>query len=176
MGGSPVNKSTNGGKKWDAAGAGITGSVTLMRSVAPGVLFAAAGKDGVYRTSDGAKSWSLVRPGEIRDLAIDPTRPDHVYVATKEGLYRSADNGATWKKASLGVKDDDIEAVVTSPSGKVFCASFHGVLVSADGGEKWTALNDGLMNTDVRALAIGGNPPRLYAGVAGGSVQSIELP
>jgi photosystem II stability/assembly factor-like uncharacterized protein len=178
MGGSPVNKSTNSGKKWDAAGAGITGNVTLMRSVAPGVVYAATGKEGIYRTSDGGKSWSLVRPGEVRDLAIDQTHPERLFVATKEGLFRSADSGATWKKASLGIKDDDdVEAVVTSPSGKVFCGLFHGVFVSADGGEKWSALNDGLMNTDVRALAIGGgSQPRLYAGIAGGSVQSIELP
>ena len=113
----------------------------------------------------------------VRDLAIDPTRPERIFVATKEGLYRSADSGATWTKASPGIKGDDVEAVVTSPSGKVFCATFNGVFFSADGGEKWSAMNDGLMNTDVRALAIGGgSPPRLYAGVAGGSVQSIELP
>jgi hypothetical protein len=49
------------------------------------------------------------------------------------------------------------------------------VFVSSDGGDKWTAMNDGLLNTDVRALAIGGgSAPRLYAGVAGGSVHSTE--
>lgn len=35
-------------------------------------------------------------------------------------------------------------------------------------------MNDGLLNTDVRALAIGG--ARLYAGIAGGSVHSTDLP
>ncbi len=177
MGGVAVNKSTNGGKKWEAAGTGITGSVTLLRPAAPGVVFAATGKEGVYRTADGAKSWSLVRPGEIRDLAIDPARPERLFVATKQGLYRSSDSGATWTKVSKGIKDDDVEAVVASSSGKVFCGTFHGVFVSTDGGDTWSALNDGLPNTDVRALAIaGGNPARLYAGVAGGSVYSIEVP
>ncbi len=176
MGGAPVNKSTNGGKKWEPAGAGIAGSVTLLRPAAPGVVFAVAG--GVYRTADGGRSWSLVRPGEIHDLAIDPTRPERLFVATKEGLYRSTDSGATWTKVSKGIKGDEVEAVVVSPSGgKVFCGTFEGVFFSADGGDTWNALNDGLMNTDVRALAIaGGNPSRLYAGVAGGSVHSMELP
>jgi len=176
MGGSAVYRSSNGGKKWEAAGAGITGGVTLMRSAAPGVVFAATGKEGVYRTADGGRSWSVVRPGEIKDLAVDPTHPERLFVATKEGLYRSADSGATWTKVTKGIKGDDVEAVVAS-GGKVFCGTFDGVFFSADGGDTWSALNDGLTNTDVRALAIaGGSPPRLYAGIAGGSVQSTELP
>ena len=70
-----------------------------------------------------------------------------------------------------------MEAVAVSSSGKVFCGTFHGVFASADGGSTWAAMNDGLINTDVRALAIGGgNSPRLYAGLAAGSVYSTELP
>ncbi len=178
MGGVPVNRSSNGGKSWEPAGTGIAGGVTLLRAVAPGVVYAVAGKDGVYRTADGARSWSLVRPGEIKDLAVDPTRPERLFVATKEGLYRSTDTGATWSKVSKGIKGDDVEAVVVAPSGgKVFCGTFDGVFFSADGGDTWTALNDGLMNTDVRSLAIaGGSSPRLYAGIAAGSVHSTELP
>lgn len=169
MGGVAVNRSSNSGKKWEPAGSGITGDVTLLRAAAPNVVYAAT-KDGIFRTADGGKSWSSVRAGgDINDLAADAT---HVCVATKQGLHCSADNGATWKKASL--KDDEVESVVVAPSGKVFCATFHGVFVSSDGGATWTAMNDGLLNTDVRALAVGGG--RLYAGVAAGSVVSTELP
>jgi len=176
-GGAPVNKSTNGGKKWEPAGAGITGTVTLLRAAAPGVVYAVAGEDGIFRTADGGKSWSSVRKGEVHELAVDPTKPDRVFAATKEGLFRSADGGASWTKVAKGIKGDEVEAVVVSSGGKAFCGTFEGVFVSADGGDTWTALNDGLMNTDVRALAIaGGGSPRLYAGTAGGSVQSIELP
>ena len=176
-GGAAVNKSTNGGKKWEPAGAGITGDVTLLRAAAPGVVYAVAGKEGVYRTGDGGKSWALVRPGEIKDLAVDPTKPERLFVATKTGLFRSTDSGATWTQVSSGMKEEDVEAVVVAPSGKVFCGSFDGVFLSADGGDTWTAFNDGLLNTDVRALAIaGGDAPRLYAGVAAGSVHSTELP
>ncbi len=169
MGGAPINRSTNGGKKWEAAGSGITGSVRMLRSPAPGVVIAVTGKD-VYRSSDGAKTFTLVRSGEIKDLAADAT---HIYVATKQGLYRSSDSGATWSRAP-GIKEDEVEAVALAANGKVFCGTFDGVFMSADEGSTWTALNEGLMNTDVRALAIGGS--RLYAGFAGGSVQSMELP
>lgn len=174
LGGVPVNRSSNGGKKWEAAGAGITGNVTMLRSPAPGVVIAVAGKDGIFRSTDGAKSFTLVRAGESNDMAVDPSKPERMYVATKQGLFRSADNGATWSKAT-GIKGDEVEAVVVAPDGKVFCGTFHGVFMSADGGATWSAFNDGLLNTDVRALAIAGGH-RLYAGIAGGSVQSNEVP
>jgi photosystem II stability/assembly factor-like uncharacterized protein len=174
MGGVAVNRSKDGGRKWEPAGAGITGDVTLLRAAAPNIVFAAT-KDGVFRTADGGKSWSSVRPGEIKDLAVDPSHPERLFVVAKGGVYRSADNGATWNNVAQAIKGgDDAEAVVVSPSGKVFCGTFHGVFVSADGGSTWTAMNDGLLNTDVRALSAGGG--RLYAGIAAGSVYSTELP
>ena len=176
--GTAVFKTTDGGKKWQPAGSGIaSSSVTLLRSATSGTVFAAGGKEGLFRTGDGGGSWSLVRPGEIKDLAVDPSQPARVFVATKEGLFRSTDNGATWSRATQGLTGDDVEAVVVSREGQLFAGTFHGVFRSTDGGATWKALNEGLLNTDVRALAIaGGSPARLYAGFAGGSVWSTEMP
>jgi hypothetical protein len=48
---------------------------------------------------------------------------------------------------------------------------------STDGGATWKAFINGLVHSDVRAFSIaGGSPARLYAGTAGGSVYSTELP
>lgn len=176
--GTAVFRTADGGKKWQPAGTGITsGGVDLLRAAGPGRLFAACGDDGVFRTTDGGKSWSAVRPGKVLDLAVDPSQPDRVYAGTKEGLYRSSDGGASWSRAAQGLKGDEVEAVVVAPDGQVFAGTFDGVFRSADGGATWKPMNDGLMNTDVRALAIaGGSPPRLYAGLGGGSVVSTELP
>ena len=103
MGGAAVNRSNNGGKKWEAAGAGITGDVTLLRAAAPGVVFAAT-KDGVFRTADGGRNWSSVRAGEIKDRAVDPAHPERLFVTTKAGLYRSIDSGTTWTKSAQDIK------------------------------------------------------------------------
>lgn len=176
--GTAVFRSTDGGKKWQPSGTGIASrSVDLLRSAAPGVVFAACGEDGLFRTTDGGKSWSLVRPGKVQDLAVDPGRPERVYAATKEGLFRSADAGATWNRAGQGLEGDDVAAVAIARDGQLFAGTFHGVFRSTDGGASWTAMNEGLANTDARALAVaGGAPPRLYAGFAGGSVFSTDLP
>ena len=175
--GSALFRSMNGGKKWELASSGIPGkSVTLLRAAAPGVLYAVGGKDAVYHTSDGGRNWTSVRTGEVTDLAADVTRPERVYVATKQGLFRSGDSGATWVKAA-GIKGDEVHGVAVSPKdGQVFAGTFEGLFRSTDGGATWTAFSDGLLNTDVRAIAVGGDPARLYVGLAGGSIHSIELP
>jgi photosystem II stability/assembly factor-like uncharacterized protein len=151
--------------------------VKLLRSGGPGTVFAACGDDGLFRTTDGGKSWSRVRPGAVQDLAVDPGQSARVFAATPVGLFRSTDGGATWSRVAQGLKEDDVEAVVVSGDGKVFAGTFDGVFRSVDGGTSWQAMNEGLTNTDVRALAIaGGSPARLYAGLAGGSVASTDLP
>jgi hypothetical protein len=78
---------------------------------------------------------------------------------------------------STGLEDDDIEAVAIDPaSGAVYAGSFNGVFRSADGGSSFAKWSDGMLHLDVRALAVAGSPPRLWAGTAGGSVYSTELP
>lgn len=73
--------------------------------------FHAAGApvSGLYRTSNGGRTWrpALVWPpddlgatqlaaGSPLEAAFDPTAPDRVYVATLAGVYRSDDGGAQW--------------------------------------------------------------------------------
>ena len=176
--GTAVFKTIDGGKQWQPAGTGITSpSVTLLRSAAPGTVFAVGGQDGLFRTMDGGQSWRLVRPGEVQDLSADPTKPERLFAATKKGLFRSTDQGETWSAVTQGLKGDDVAAVAVSRDGQVFAGTFHGVFRSTDGGTTWTSFTNGLVHTDVRALAIaGGSPARLYAGTAGGSVYSTELP
>ena len=73
-------------------------------------------------------------------------------------------------------REGGLTIAVDPATSAVYVGTFHGVFRSADQGKSWTAMRDGLLNQDVRALVIGGAPPRLWAGTAGGSVYSIELP
>jgi photosystem II stability/assembly factor-like uncharacterized protein len=78
-----------------------TGEGNLRNSVSWG--------DGVYRSTDGGKTWQhrgLKETQHIGRVAIHPTKPDVVYVAAvgrawaanpERGLYKTTDGGATWQ-------------------------------------------------------------------------------
>ena len=77
--------------------------------------------DGVYKTSDGGKSWQHLGLGDtevVSKIRIHPTNPDLVYAAVlghsydvhaSRGVYRSRDGGKTWDK--LLYRDDRSGAV-----------------------------------------------------------------
>ena len=80
---------------------------------------------GVYKTTDGGKSWSHVhfvseRTGAI-DLVIDPSDPDTLYAAT-------------WQRIRRHWNDPRIEAGYDE----------SGIYKTTDGGRTWTRLRDGL--------------------------------
>ncbi len=66
--------------------------------------------DGVYKTTDGGKTWTNVglRDGQqISAILIDPRDADRVFVAVlghpygpnkERGVYRTTDGGKTWDK------------------------------------------------------------------------------
>ena len=128
--GNGVYKSTNGGETWVSAGLAATrhiGAVLVDPRNADTVLVGALGhyfgpnhERGVFRSSDGGKTWQqtlfIDADTGVVDLAADPSNPDVVYAAAWQvrnypwlsyfqpnagpgsGLYRSADGGKSWKR------------------------------------------------------------------------------
>lgn len=131
--GDGMYKSEDGGKKWKAIGlekAGQIGSVEIHPQN-PDIVFAAAQgqpfqpnpERGVYRTTNGGKSWERVlyisdSVGAV-DIELAPDNPDLVYAAMWRnerkpwtiisgankigGIYKSTDGGSTWKKMTSGL-------------------------------------------------------------------------
>src|SRR2546427_578302 len=129
--GAGVYKSTDGGAHWRALGLADTrhiGKVLVDPRNPDVVLVAALGhaygpnsERGVFRSSDGGRTWTKVLykdpdTGAI-DLAADPADPQVVYAALYQarrppweqyppdegpgsGLYKSTDGGATWTPLS----------------------------------------------------------------------------
>jgi photosystem II stability/assembly factor-like uncharacterized protein len=123
--GTGVFKSTDGGKTWNHTGLGESHHIgriilhprdpnTVWVAVL-GHLYSPNQERGVYKTSDGGKTWRRVlfvddNTGAV-DLVIDPANPRRLYAAswTRErrawdfvesgkgsGIYTSADGGETW--------------------------------------------------------------------------------
>jgi photosystem II stability/assembly factor-like uncharacterized protein len=118
-----VWKTTDGGLSWDPLfdkqGISSVGSMAVADSD-PNVIFVGTGEacirgnisygDGVYKSTDGGKTWSNVGLKETRHIGaviIHPTNPDVVFVAAlghaygpnpERGIYRTRDGGKTWEK------------------------------------------------------------------------------
>lgn len=117
-------KTTDGGQTWAAVTDGqVTSSSVGAVAVAetnPDIVYIGMGEtqlrgsitqgDGVYKSSDGGKTWrhlGLKETQAISRVRVHPTNPDIVYVSAlghpygdneERGVFRSTDGGNTWKK------------------------------------------------------------------------------
>jgi photosystem II stability/assembly factor-like uncharacterized protein len=130
-----VYKSMDAGKTWQPMGLADTYTIPriVIHPTNPDIVFVAASghewttnaERGVYKTTDGGKSWQKVlyadeRTGAI-DLVMDPSDPNTLYAATWQrtrlkwndprnvadasgsGLHKTTDGGKTWKPIDVGL-------------------------------------------------------------------------
>ena len=134
--GDGIYRSTDGGETW--TNMGLRESERIVRIIVsprdsntvyacvPGKLWSDSKERGVYKTTDGGKSWSLVLPGAnlstgCSSLALDPKNPDVMLAGmwdfrrkgwtfrsggesptapSASGMFRSSDAGRTWHSVS----------------------------------------------------------------------------
>lgn len=130
--GDGIYKSLDAGKTWKKMGLGATHHIgrIVIHPSNPEVVYAAAQghlwgpnpERGVYKSSDGGKTWSQVLKMNddtgVSDIAMDPQSPDTLYAAAYErrrtpfgfngggpgsAIYKTSDGGATWKKLTKGL-------------------------------------------------------------------------
>ncbi|HUX67541.1 MAG TPA: hypothetical protein VMV31_08625 [Terriglobales bacterium] len=51
---------------------------------------------GLFRSTDGGKTFKSIHGGDSHGLWIDPTNPTHLMTSSDEGAFISLDNGKTW--------------------------------------------------------------------------------
>jgi photosystem II stability/assembly factor-like uncharacterized protein len=130
--GDGVYKSTDGGETWTRAGLPNSERVAqivvspknsdTVYACVPGALWSDSPDRGLYKTTDGGKTWSLILKGAnlstgASTIAFDPSDPNKMFAglwdfrrkgwefrsggngpdqASGSGLFRSADGGTTW--------------------------------------------------------------------------------
>ncbi len=177
--GDGVYKSVDGGKTWSNIGLKDSrqiGALIVDPQDANIVLVAAFGhafgpnkERGVFRTTDGGKSWTRVlyrdeQTGAI-DVSFDPHDSKIVYAALWQarrqpwnfssggpgsGLYRSTDGGVSWRQLSgNGLPAGILGRIHVSVSGadatRVYAmieATQGGLFRSDDSGAHWRRVND----------------------------------
>jgi photosystem II stability/assembly factor-like uncharacterized protein len=206
-----VWKTTDAGRTWvpifDDQPTGSVGAVAVAPSN-PDVLYVGSGEglqrpdlstgDGVYKSTDGGKTWKNVglRDGQqISAIVIDPRDADRVFVAVlghpygpnpERGVYRTTDGGKSWQRVLYRDENTGAVALAFDPADArtVYAALWEsrqgpwengswqgpgsGLYKSVDGGWSWRPLTNGLPTAQQRLGRIGitvapGDPKRLYA-------------
>jgi photosystem II stability/assembly factor-like uncharacterized protein len=175
--GNGIYKSMDAGKTWSFVGLRDTRAIgrIAVHPKNPDIAYVAAfghtygpnAERGVFRTTDGGKTWSKVlykdeNSGGI-DLSLDPNNPNVIFASLWQarrspwgmdsggpgsGLYRSTDGGTTWKHLSgHGLPEGTLGRIgvaVAYSGNRVWAlveADKGGLFRSDDGGENWTLTN-----------------------------------
>ncbi len=176
-----VWKSEDGGGLWkpifDDQPISSIGSIAVAPSN-PAVVYVGSGEanirgnvaagNGIYKSTDGGKTWSQVfkQEGQIGTMIIHPSNPDIAFAAVlghafgpnpERGVYRTRDGGRTWQQVLKKDADTGASDVCFDPSNPnvLFAGLWQGrrrpwemtsggpgsgLYLSRDGGDSWKQL------------------------------------
>ena len=181
--GDGVYLSRNAGKSWEHIGLDRSRHISdviihprdenTFYAAVQGAQYGPSEDRGIYRSSDGGKTWErvlYVNPETgASSLSMDPNNPLVLYAAFWEhrrkpwtmesggagsGLYKSEDGGNSWKKLKKGLPESFGKAGISASgaqAGLVFAVleadgEKAGVYRSDDGGDSWQQVNKDRIN------------------------------
>ena len=179
--GNGVYRSNDGGESWRHLGLVETrhiGKVEVHPSnpeivyvAALGNLWAPSEERGVFKSTDGGRSWTKVLYVDeftgVIDMVLDPVNPDVLYAATYQrlrrawgfngggpgsGIHKTTDGGATWTELTNGIPAGDkgrIGLAIAYSNPRVLNAIIEhadpnqqGTYRTEDGGMSWERVNE----------------------------------
>jgi photosystem II stability/assembly factor-like uncharacterized protein len=178
--GDGVYKSEDGGKSWKNVGLKASEHVgkilihpkdsNTVYVAAQGPLWSAGGDRGLYKTTDGGKTWTAVltisENTGVSDVVMDPRDPEtliasayqrrrHVWTlidgGPEGGLHKTTDGGKTWRKVTTGLPKEDTGriglAIAPSEPDTVYALveaanKTSGFFRSTNRGESWEKRSD----------------------------------
>ncbi len=173
--GAGVYKSIDGGRTWTLMGLEATRNIhrVIIHPDNPDIVYVGAQGSawgdsetrGVYKTTDGGKTWNKILYNNTRtgigDLVMDPSNPNKLFAAMWEfrrwpwffksggegsGLYMTLDGGDTWKELTSedGLPEGELGriGVAIAPSNPNIVYALieskeNGIYRSEDGGYTW---------------------------------------
>jgi photosystem II stability/assembly factor-like uncharacterized protein len=189
--GDGVYRSLDGGASWTNMGLADSEHIGMIRVhprnsdivyvAAQGPLWSARGDRGLFKTTDGGRTWNKILSGGeytgVTEVHLDPRDPDVLYAVTWQrsrnvavlmnggpdtAIHKSVDGGATWRKLSQGLPEENMGKIglaISPLAPDILYATIElarrtgGFWRSADGGETWEKRSDYLS---------GGTGPHYY--------------
>lgn len=171
--GDGLYRTTDGGDNWVRLGLDSTEHIAkividpansqIIYVAAPGPLWHDSPHRGLYKSTDGGKTWEKILYIDPRtgcaDISVDPKQPNVVYATTwtfrrtpysfesggqGSGIFKSVDGGKTWRPLEKGLpaKPFGRVALALAPSAPenliaIVESAKTGLYISSDGGESW---------------------------------------
>ena len=147
----------------------------------PSILYAVGVQGGVFKTTDGGKSWNSITVGlkisTIYAFAITPSNSAILYAGGDSGISKSINGGMSWSAVNIGLPVGSyITSLAVNPSNPaiVYASIMHPtnaggsrstLYKSVNSGANWSEANSGLPSGGViQSLTIDQfNPATLYA-------------
>ena len=192
-------KSVNAGTTWtpvlEQAGTANMGDIAIFQPN-PEIVWVGTGEscvrnsagwgDGVYKSTDGGKTWTnvgLTDTHHISEVVLHPTNPDVAFVASQghlwghtgeRGIYKTTDGGKTWQRLAGGLPDDgktgasDLKMDPRNPD-VLYAGMWErlrkpyrfdsggpngGIFKTTDGGKTWRKLTSGLPSGDTGKIGL----------------------
>lgn len=177
--GDGIYKSEDGGKSFKNVGLAKSEHIGMIAIdptnsdvvyvAAYGPLWSAGGDRGIYKTTDGGKTWknifSVSENTGFNEIHIDPKHPNVLYATAHQrrrhewtyisggpesAIYKSTDAGATWNKLTSGLPANDmgrISLAIPEKNTDIIYAIIEanegkGLYKSEDRGASWSKQSD----------------------------------